>query len=305
MNPPEHNRPGLVLAASAAVVFILFAGACGTSRNADAPARLESARDASTISTDGVTIAYTTRGAGAPALVFIHGGFADRTFWRKQLDAFADRYRVITVDLAGHGASGRNRHIHMLAHFAEDVVAVLDAEHVTGAVLIGNSMGGPVALEAARLAPGRTVAVVGVDTLQDGTQKIDPKMWAARTELFRADFPKACAEMTASLFHRDADAALVAEVKKSLCAHDGPAAAGILSSFDGYDMPAAMRAVNAPIFCINGDLFPTNVAANRTIVPNFDAVVMAHCGHYPMLERPAEFNRHLENFLAGVGRAAR
>jgi alpha-beta hydrolase superfamily lysophospholipase len=60
-------------------------------------------------STDGVPIAYTFGGDKGPALVFIHGGFANRGFWSGQLGALAPQHRVVALDLAGHGASGRDR----------------------------------------------------------------------------------------------------------------------------------------------------------------------------------------------------
>ena len=101
-----------------------------------------------TTSFDGVRIAYTTSGAADTALVFVHGGLADRSFWDGQQAALAERFRVIAPDLAGHGESGQNRREWGIAQFGRDVVAVMEAEQVQQAVLIGNSMGGPVAIEA-------------------------------------------------------------------------------------------------------------------------------------------------------------
>ena len=60
-------------------------------------------------SADGVKIAYTAAGEGDPALVFIHGGLADRTFWSSQMEFFSGRHKVIALDLGGHGESGQNR----------------------------------------------------------------------------------------------------------------------------------------------------------------------------------------------------
>jgi pimeloyl-ACP methyl ester carboxylesterase len=69
--------------------------------------------------------------------------------------------------------------------------------------------------------------------------------------------------------------------------------ASMMQGFGGYDLQAAFRSAGVPIRAINGDLWPTRTDLNRTVVPDFDAVVMAGAGHYPMLERPAEFNRAL------------
>ena len=56
--------------------------------------------------------------------------------------------------------------------------------------------------------------------------------------------------------------------------------------------------LTAPLRAINGDLYPTDIAANRKIKPDFDAVFMKHVGHYPMLERPDEFNRLVAEAVA-------
>jgi len=49
---------------------------------------------------------------------------------------------------------------------------------------------------------------------------------------------------------------------------------------------------------LNGNLFPTRTEANRRIVPDFKAVIMHHAGHFPMLERPKEFNEKLEAIVS-------
>ena len=59
-----------------------------------------------------------------------------------------------------------------------------------------------------------------------------------------------------------------------------------------------------PIRAINGDLWPTRIEANRKVTPDFDAVIMKDAGHYPMLERPDEFNRLLAGVAADLERKA-
>ena len=71
-----------------------------------------------------------------------------------------------------------------------------------------------------------------------------------------------------------------------------------MESMADYDLAAAARATVAPIRCINGDLFPTQVERSRSVHPDYDAVVLPHMGHYPMLENPALFNATLEALLA-------
>jgi pimeloyl-ACP methyl ester carboxylesterase len=244
-------------------------------------------------SADGVEIAYRDQGVGPVAIVFIHGGLADRSFWAPQFSGLAGGYRLVALDLAGHGASGRNRKGWTIAAWAADVRAVADALRLDRVVLVGNSLGGPVALEAAALLKGRALGVIGVDTLHDATQVIPPADAHARAEAFRKDFAGACHGMVEALFHPGTQAELRAWAEKRMCAGPPEVAVGMMEGFGGYDMAKAFRNAGVPIRAINGDLWPTRVEINRTVTPDFQAVIMKGAGHYPMLERPAEFNRLL------------
>ena len=244
-------------------------------------------------STDGVEIAYSTRGDGDTALVFIHGGLADRTFWASQLSSLAGAYRVVALDLAGHGASGRNRLAWTIPAFADDVRRLVEALALRRVVLIGNSLGGPVALEAARLLRGRVTAVIGIDTLHDATVTMNAEECRARASAYRRDFAATCHEMIDALFHPGTQSELRAWAEERMLGMPPEVVAGMMEGFAGYEMAPAFRNAGVPIRAINGDLWPTSVERNRTLVPDFDAVVLVGAGHYPMLERPDEFNRVL------------
>jgi pimeloyl-ACP methyl ester carboxylesterase len=246
-----------------------------------------------TPSADGVEIANVAGGAGVISLLFIHGGLANRRFWREQLTALAPRYRVVALDLAGHGTSGVNRTAWTIAAFAADVAAVADALALERVVLIGNSLGGAVALAAAPRLGGRAVGVIGVDTLHDLGQVI-PAEWArARAEAFLRDHGGTCRAMAEALFHPGAHPELLAWAEREMRATPAAVAAGMMEGFASFDLAEAARAAGVPVHAINGDLWPTSTAANRAIVPTFDAAIMKDAGHYPMLERPDEFNRLL------------
>lgn len=254
---------------------------------------------------DGVTIVYSAAGAGDDALLFVHGGLADRSFFDQQFHAFSDKYRVIALDLAGHGESDRKRSTWGIPQFATDVKAVADAEQLKRVVLFGNSLGGPVALEAALLLPGRVLAVVGIDTFQNLGRPETPedKRQAAealrqRAEAFRRDFAGSTKAMVRMLFHPDADPWLIAEAERRMLRTSPEVAVAMLASLADYDLGSSARKLTVPLRAINGDLYPTDVQAARKVTADFDAVVMTHMGHYPMLERPDEFNRHVADLAA-------
>lgn len=249
------------------------------------------------LSSDGVPIAYYAQGKGEPALIFIHGGFVDSNCWSEQVDPFAEDHLVVTVDLAGHGASGKDRAPWTLQAFAEDLMAVSDDLHIQRAILIGHSMGGPISLRAAQLMPDRVIGIVAVDTLLNADIEWDEEAWKKRTEMFRNDFFGTLDAMKDQVFQKNADPELVAMVMDRLRRTPPELAISIMEAFNSYDMASEMQAVKAPIRGLNADLWPTNIDGNRKYAPKFDAIIMKGVGHYLMLERPEEFNHHLAEIL--------
>jgi pimeloyl-ACP methyl ester carboxylesterase len=249
---------------------------------------------------DGVEIVYSAAGKGEPALVFVHGGLANRGFYDGQLRAFAARHRTIALDLAGHGESGVNREKWGIPEFGADVKAAIDAEKVRKVIIFGNSLGGPVAVEAALLLPGRVLGVVGIDTFQRVDYVMTPEQMRERAGLFEQDYAGALKSMVGMLFHKDADPALIADAEKRMAGTSPAAAKAMFLGMGGYDQGAAVARLTAPLRAINGDLYPTDVASVRLTKPDFDAVIMTHMGHYPMLERPDEFNRLVAETVAAL-----
>ena len=143
-------------------------------------------------SADRVAIRYRVLGKGEPALIFIHGWSCDSTYWDAQLDDFSKHYTVVTLDLAGHGDSGTARADWSMDAFGDDVVSVVQQIPNRELVLVGHSMGGTVALEAARRLKGRVIGIVGVDTFGNiGWPQVTAQQLDARLAPFRRDFPTA------------------------------------------------------------------------------------------------------------------
>jgi hypothetical protein len=108
----------------------------------------------------GAPIAFDTRGSGEPALVFIHGWAADRSYWREQADAFAPDHRVVTLDLTGHGPFAAASPPRFVLALSADVEAVVRDLGLKRVILIGHSMGGAVALASAKRLAGIVRGVV-------------------------------------------------------------------------------------------------------------------------------------------------
>src|SRR5215472_301205 len=106
---------------------------------------------------------YLTAGTGREVLVFVHGWSCNASFWREQIPAFADKARLVLIDLPGHGQSDKPHAYYTMDFFASSVLAVLRQEHIAQAVLIGHSMGVAVICRVHAQAPNKVAAIVAVD----------------------------------------------------------------------------------------------------------------------------------------------
>ncbi|MET7486986.1 alpha/beta hydrolase [Streptomyces sp. NPDC005538] len=108
---------------------------------------------------DGTSIYYERHGSG-PAILFVHGSGGHHAAWWQQVAALREEFTVVTVDLRGFGKSDSSMDEFDGQDFPGDVVAVLDQEDLTDAMLVGQSIGSVAALRAGLLRPERVGSVV-------------------------------------------------------------------------------------------------------------------------------------------------
>jgi pimeloyl-ACP methyl ester carboxylesterase len=253
---------------------------------------------------DGLNLVCEVRGQGDTALVFLHGWCGDREYWKHQADAFAGDYRVVTIDQAGHGESGKDRKVWSASGLAGDVEAVVKALGLKRVILVGHSMGGPVALLAAKRMPGTVVAVIGVDTLQNVEFKIPEDVRKQFMEAFEKDFKGTMQMGLNGMLPEATDAGLKQWLVTRAQAQDPTMAMGLMRDLSGLDTKKLLAEARVPVRCINsagGFQFftPTAVEVNKKYA-DFNAVTIEGVGHYPMLEKPAEFNQKLRDVLQEV-----
>jgi pimeloyl-ACP methyl ester carboxylesterase len=265
-----------------------------------------------TRSLDGVPIVYEERGGGSPALVLVHGWCGERGFWRATLEALAPAHRVLALDLAGHGSSGADRARWTLASLADDVVAVVEASGAEDVILVGHSMGAPVALLAAARLATRVRGVIGVDSLHDVDFAYPAGFLEEVAVGLERDFPRALEASIRAVAGpatpRERLDWLVARAART----DRGAALGLLRGLEGFELSSALEEAGVPVRVINavpraGAELATRVERNR-VFADFDALLMEDVGHFPMLEEPERFQRLLLHWieeLSGVRPATR
>src|SRR5215217_340218 len=209
--------------------------------------------EAVAVSSDGVPVHFDVEGTAAQALVFVHGWSCDRRYWRCQMPYFAQRYRVLAVDLAGHGASGAHREAWTMAAFANDVVAAIDELELESSVLIGHSMGGDVIVEAALRLGGRVKGLVWVDTYRTLGDPLEPAETEAFADPFRRDFVGATRDFVRDLFLPASDPDLVEWVAGDMSAAREEIALDAMqrSITNQHAILATLPNLAAPIVAIN------------------------------------------------------
>jgi sigma-B regulation protein RsbQ len=254
-------------------------------------------------SSDGVRIVYDVRGSGDTTLVFVHCWACNRFFWRDQVDAFSSRYRVVTLDLAGHGESGKDRKHWSTLGLASDVSAVADDLNLQRVILVGHSMGGPVSLEAARLLRGRVIGVVLVDTMHDVDKRRSVASAQADAERLRSNFTGYFSDLS-SIFSKSADPAIRHWVEQQAQASDPAAAIALKLDTPNLDPKELFRQAGVPIRAINSEppfSDSTNIVEDRKYA-NYDVILVTDAGHFVQLERPEDFNRDLTRWVRDLSR---
>jgi pimeloyl-ACP methyl ester carboxylesterase len=258
-------------------------------------------------SLDGVPLAYSVQGIGDPALVFVHCWCCKQSFWDAQVPYFAQKHRVVTLDLAGHGESGTDREKWTIQSFGRDVVSVAEKLELEQIILVGHSMGGPVILEAARHMPERVIGLVGVDNFQDMGQRWRQEELDKFLGAMRTDFEGTTRDFVLTMFPPAADSALVGRVAAEMSSalpEVGMRAMEAMFTWYEEEFDQAVAEIDAPLHCISSDLWPTNVEGNKRYFPSFEVSLMPGRGHFIHMEDPETFNRLLnevvERFLRDV-----
>lgn len=259
----------------------------------------------SAASVDGLEIHSTTwtnvsasGSAGtAPTLVFVHGWTCDSLSWRGQAGPLSRQYRVVTLDLPGHGESASppdgKFSMNLFARAVEAVRAEIGAERV---VLVGHSMGVPVIREYAHLYPEHVAALVAVDGPLD-LRAFPAQPGAGFPVVTGPDGLKARETMIRSMFVPETPVALQEQILAMMLAAPEATAAGAMATI--FD--PAIRwtdVIDAPVLAIYaGTARVPDAATTKELFPNYEATQFAGTGHFLMMEKPDEFNRVVAEFL--------
>lgn len=249
-------------------------------------------------SLDGTRIHYLSYGKGREAIVFIHGWTCNLDNWRDQISDFEKRSRVIAIDLPGHGQSDKPQIAYTMDLFARAVDAVLRDAKVERAVLVGHSMGTPVARQFYRKYPQKTLGIVIVD----GALRpfADKKMMEGFIATFRGpNYKEAANQMFAAM----AGPQLSTEWKERIQASflNTPQNV-VVSAMEGMadDSIWGQDKINVPVLALmaKSPFYPPDIEQQyRNLAPNLEFQMWDGVGHFLMMEKPKQFDEVVTAYL--------
>ncbi len=268
-------------------------------------ATVEEAPPAAVIEINGLELAVDDRpadepGVDAPTLVLLHGWACDRSFWGELPARLGADHRVVSLDLPGHGQSGTERKDWSILGLGTDVRELCDALALDDIVLVGHSMGAPVALSAAGQMHGRVRAVVAVDSLHNMTAPVPQDLLDPLIGSFESNWNETMQVAVATMVPGGAGSDLARWIIARASQTDQAAALGLMRSFGGLDLAQLARDAAVPVRAINAAPYvggaETLLAENQALV-DFDVILIDGVGHYLQLERPDLVEQGLRTIL--------
>ena len=251
------------------------------------------------VDVDHLKVHYTNYGKGDTALVFIHGWACDETVWSEQAPALAEKIRVITIDLPGHGQSDKPNTIEYdkdLYTRAMDGVAKDAAAKAL--VLVAHSNGAPFVREYYRKFPDKVKAMVIVDGPLHAMFDRDT-MEKFVVPLKGDNYPEAAGRVIAGMTKPVKDAALREKITALMLKTPQHVAVSEFEATgdedlwkeDQIDVPLLMILAKQPAWSPEYEQFV------RKLAPKVDYQVWENVSHFLMMEKPREFNAAVLKFL--------
>ena len=265
---------------------------------------------------DGAKIYYEDHGEGQPILL-VHGWLCSSRFWQKNVSELATKFRVVTVDLRGHGNSSKALAGHTIRQYARDMRDVIEDLGLYETVLVGWSLGGPVVLSYCEQY-GNDARLKALGLVDTSPFPFSPAAWNSHVlrncnyDGMNATFAdlttnprKFAMAFTTRMFKQKPSEAdtdwVVAEMLKT------PTwiAEAVYSDFLMSDYAKSLQTIKLPVIVFGADsgVFLNGIAMGKAIasqIPQGRFVPFEDAGHILFYEQPQKFNATLTEFVKAL-----
>jgi 3-oxoadipate enol-lactonase len=234
--------------------------------------------------------------------VFVNALGTDLTIWDEVVADYSGQFRTLRYDLRGQGLSDAPPAPYAIDDHVADLAALLEAHEIHGAIVVGMSVGGMIALALAAARPDLVRLLVLCDTAHKiGT----PEMWSARIEAVRANglasIADAVLERWLSIEFRHARAADLAGYRNMLTRNPAEGYIGTCAALRDADLTSVASQLIQPTLCLVGEedkaTPPALVESLSALIPNAAFKTIPKAGHLPCIEEPGSLSLRIESFV--------
>ena len=258
----------------------------------------------------GITLAYNDQGQGLP-LVFLHAFPLNRSMWAAQEQALTSKFRVVTIDLRGHGESDAPLWHYSLDQAADDVRALLDQLSIHQAIFIGLSMGGYILFAFYRKYAECVKGLILADTR---AQPDTEEGREGRFQMAQIAYQKGASAIADIMIPKllspatiHAKPEIVSQVRTMIeSTHISGIAGSLMAMAERPDSIPLLRQISCPTQIIVGQLDqatpPSDAKLMAEQIPNARLAVIPDAAHLASLEQPERFTQIIAAFAADLSR---
>jgi 3-oxoadipate enol-lactonase len=261
---------------------------------------------------NGITLAYSDRGTGLP-IVFLHAFPLNRSMWAQQEDALCAQFRVITIDLRGHGESDAPLWRYTLEQSADDVNTLLEQLLIQQAVFVGLSMSGYILFAFYRKYAARVKGLILADTKAqaDTAEGKDGRFQMAQIAYQKG--PSAIADLMIpkllSPHTIQTKLDLVQQVRAMIENNQISGIAGdLMAMAERPDSIPLLKQITCPTQIIVGELdqatTPSDAKLMAEQIPHVRLTIIPNAAHLTNMEQPDAFNHIVAAFASELGKPA-
>lgn len=256
-----------------------------------------------TVNVNDIEMYYEITGKGDP-LVFIHGLGSSSQDWEYQTSEFSKKYRVITMDLRGHGKSDKPAGPYSISMFADDVAELLKTIGISPVHVVGLSMGSATGFHIAIDYPDlvKTLTVSNMTASLPVKTFAEKKMFYTRLIIIKFMGMKKMGQMLAPrLFTKPEQQHLRDTLVERCEKNDKKAYLEAMKALKNWSVLERVHTITCPTLVIHAENDYSTLDTKKEytkLIPNAELKVIEEAGHAANMEKPEAYNLILDDFLS-------
>ncbi|QLG45847.1 alpha/beta fold hydrolase [Costertonia aggregata] len=256
------------------------------------------------ININGESIAYLDNEKGNTTLLFLHGAFINKEYWNAQLSYFSKNYRVIAVDLPGHGKSTHNIKDWTGPRFGKDISKFIQELALQNVIIIGHSFGSDVMLETVTINDTDIIGLVEIDHMKNVGMELPKEAVDQIVAGLNADFEATCEQFAKQALLTEAtDPEIVSRLLADYKEMNPEIGIPLLKY--GFSYPPSetelLKGLKLKLYSIHVNYAPTNEESLRKYLGNnYELHKMEGTCHYPMIENAKKLDALLETIITKI-----